>query len=140
MGMWYGSTVKYEAIQNACNETGCHYISFIGLTGSDANSAIGNIQKKTLATRTLNNVSNVTEDGNSIVVTFTVSDKSYTSTIPVNDYSLNGTTLNYTSEYDVITNGGVASHPGDEGFRRIANRFLYEMGLTTEEEYYPQEN
>lgn len=140
MGMWYGSTVKYEAIQNACNATGCHYINFIGLTGSDANSAIGNIQKKTLATRTLNNVSNVTEDGNSIVVTFTVSDKSYTSTIPVNDYSLNNTILNYTSEYEVITSGGVASHPGDEGFRRIANRFLYEMGLTTEEEYYPQEN
>ena len=69
-------------------------------------------------------------------MTFTVSESSYTSTLDVSNYSLSEGTLTYTSEYEIITAGGVASHPGDEGFRRISNKFLYEMKLTEDQEYY----
>lgn len=141
MGMWYSSDSKYQAIQNACKQTGCKFISYEGLKGSDANSKIGNIQKKSSAQRTISDVTNVVENSSSgstknITVTFTVSGSSYTSTLDVSSYSLSGGTLTYTSEYDIITAGGVASHPGDEGFRRISNRFLYEMNLTDDKEYY----
>ena len=141
MGMWYSSDSKYQAIQNACKQTGCKFISYEGLKGSDANSKIGNIQKKSSAQRTISNVTNVVENSSSesnknITVTFTVSESSYTSTLDVSNYSLSEGTLTYTSEYEIITAGGVASHPGDEGFRRISNRFLYEMKLTYEQEYY----
>ena len=141
MGMWYSSDSKYQAIQNACKQTGCKFISYEGLKGSDANSKIGNIQKKSSAQRTISDVTNVVENSSSgstknITVTFTVSGSSYTSTLDVSSYSLSGGTLTYTSEYDIITAGGVASHPGDEGFRRISNRFLYEMKLTDDQEYY----
>ena len=141
MGMWYSSDSKYQAIQNACKQTGCKFISYEGLKGSDANSKIGNIQKKSSAQRTISDVTNVVENSSSgstknITVTFTVSGSSYTSTLDVSSYSLSGGTLTYTSEYDIITFGGVASHPGDEGFRRISNRFLYEMKLTDDQEYY----
>ena len=141
MGMWYSSDSKYQAIQNACKQTGCKFISYEGLKGSDANSKIGNIQKKSSAQRTISDVTNVVENSSSgstknITVTFTVSGSSYTSTLDVSSYSLSGGTLTYTSEFDIITSGGVASHPGDEGFRRISNRFLYEMKLTDDQEYY----
>lgn len=141
MGMWYSSDSKYQAIQNACKQTGCKFISYEGLKGSDANSKIGNIQKKSSAQRTISDVTNVVENSSSgsiknITVTFTVSGSSYTSTLDVSSYSLNGGTLTYTSEFDIITSGGAASHPGDEGFRRISNRFLYEMKLTDDKEHY----
>lgn len=141
MGMWYSSDSKYQAIQNACKQTGCKFISYEGLKGSNANSKIGNIQKKSSAQRTISDVTNVVENSSSgstknITVTFTVSGSSYTSTLDVSSYSLSEGTLTYTSEYEIITAGGVASHPGDEGFRRISNRFLYEMKLTDDQEYY----
>lgn len=141
MGMWYGSESKYQAIENACNQTGCHCITFRDIVGSDANSKIGNIQRKTSAQRTLNNVKNVTENSSgNITVTFTVDNKDYTSTLDVSSYTLTDTTLKYTSEYEIIVSGGVASHPGDEGFRRIANKFLYEMDLVDNKEFYSKED
>ena len=141
MGMWYGSEEKYQAIEKACNQTGCHYIHFKDIIGQDANSKIGNIQKKTLTTRTLNNVKDIEKNSsNNITITFTVNDQDYTSTLNVTSYSLDGTTLSYTSEYEIISSGGVASHPGDEGFRRITNKFLYEMDLTDQEEFYSKED
>lgn len=141
MGMWYGSESKYQAIEDSCNQTGCHYITFKDIIGSDANSKIGNIQRKTSAQRTLNNVKNVTENSNSnITVTFTVDNKDYTSTLDISSYTLTDTILKYTSEYEIIVSGGVASHPGDEGFRRIANKFLYEMDLVDNKEFYSKED
>ena len=141
MGMWYSSDSKYQAIQNACKQTGCKFISYEGLKGSDANSKIGNIQKKSSTQRTISNVTDVVENSSSesnknITVTFTVSESLYTSTLNVSNYSLSEGTLTYISEYEIITAGGVASHPGDEGFRRISNRFLYEMKLTDDQENY----
>ena len=144
MGMWYSSDSRYQAIQNACKQTGCKFISYEGLRDSDASSKIGNIQKKSSDKRTISDVINVVENSSlgstkNITVTFTVSGSSYTSTLDVSDYSLNSGTMTYTSEYDIITSGGVASHPGDEGFRRISNRFLYEMKLTDDKEYYKKQ-
>lgn len=141
MGMWYGSTKKYEAIKNACNQTGCHYITFTDIIGADANSKIGNVQHlASKSTRTLENVTSVVENSTTnITVTFSVNNVTYESTLDVESHTLSGTTLTYVSEYGIITSSGVASHPGDEGFRRISNKFLYEMGLTTDPEYYKKE-
>lgn len=137
MGMWYGSEFKYNAIQNACLETGCHYINFKDIIGPISNSKIGNIQKKTNAQRIINNVINVTENtANNITVEFSVNDNNYISTLDVSSYVLNDTVLTYTSEHEIISSSGVASHPGNEGFRKIANKFLHEMDLTEEEEHY----
>lgn len=35
-----------------------------------------------------------------------------------------------------ITSDGVASHPGDAGFKAIANRVLYELGIVDTDSYY----
>ena len=144
IGMWYGSTAKYQAIQNACNETGCKFISFQNILGSEANSKIGNVQKLESSTRrTISEVSEVIENSSTggiknITVKFSVSSVQYESTLNVTDYSLSGNVLTYTSEYNIIKSGGIASHPGNEGFRRIANKFLYEMNIVEDNEYYSE--
>ena len=137
MGMWYASKEKYDYIENACRQTGCKFISFTDLVGSEANNKIGGVQKLSKATRTVNNVTNVIKNNDTnITVSFMVSGTEYTTTIDVESWSMVDATLTYTSEYSFITNAGVASHPGDEGFRRIANKFLYEMGIVDVNEYY----
>lgn len=35
-----------------------------------------------------------------------------------------------------ITSDGIASHPGDAGFKAIANRVLYELGIVDTDSYY----
>jgi len=137
MGMWYGAANRYTAIQDACNQTGCKFISYTDLLRSSSNSVMGALSKRGIATRTLAGVTNVVEHTpTDITVTFTVGASSYNSRITVNSYSLASGTLTYNSEYEIISSAGVASHPGDEGFRLIANKFLYEMKLTTDKEYY----
>ena len=137
MGMWYGSAEKYTAIQNACSQTGCKFITFADLISPATRNVIGNLTKTGNTTRTLNDVTNVVANtATNITVTFTVGGISYNSTIEVSSYNLNSGVLTYTSEYMIIDSAGVASHPSDPGHRLIANRFLYEMKLTTDNQYY----
>lgn len=141
MGMWYSSESKYAAIKNACNKTGCKFISYEDIKGDGTSSYIGATQNQGFASRTLQNVTNIKENlANNITITFTVSGKLYNTTLDdVTSYSLSDSVLTYTSKYSIITSPGVASHPGNEGFRRIANKFLFELGLTNDNEYYKKE-
>ena len=138
MGMWYGTTDKYNVIQKACIDGGCKFISLADLASDNNNkSAIGNLTKLGTDTRTLSNVTNIVANtSTNITITFTVGSDIYHTTINVNLYNLVSGTLTYNSEYEIITNPGIASHPGDEGFRKIANRFLFQMKLTDNIEYY----
>lgn len=138
-GMWYASVNRYEAIQNACAATGSRFVSYSGLPNTNTQNKIGNLTKKGVATRMLSGVVNVvTNSETNITITFVINSNTYLSTIDVTSYSLNNTTqvLTYTGEYEIISSGGVASHPNDNGFRLISNRFLYEMGYTEDKEYY----
>ena len=137
MGMWYGTTEKYQDIQNACIQTDSKFISFADLISDATRNKIGNLTKKGEALRTLDNVTNVVSNNSTnITVTFTVGSITYSSTLDVFSHSLNSGALTYFSEYEIINNPGVASHPNDEGFRLIANRFLYQLELTVDDEYY----
>ena len=137
IGLWFGSKEKYRAIQDACSKTHCTFISFSDLTSTATKNQIGNLTKKCEGYRTLDNVTNVVVNtASNITVTFSVGSKTYNTTLEVSSHSLNSGTLAYSSEYEIISDPGVASHPNDNGFRLIANRFLYKMKLTTTDEYY----
>lgn len=138
-GMWYSSTAKYQAIQNACKKTGCEYIFYTDILRTDSKSYIGHVHYvSNSATRTVENVTDVVENSDGTInVSFTVGDKTYTSdSFGAESYSLSETTLTYISNAIITTNGGVASHPSDLGFKKIANKFLYGMGYTDTETYY----
>lgn len=87
VGVWYGAA-NIEAIQTACNKTGCMFINILDLHTKENENAVGNTWTDANG--------NVTE----------------------------------------ITSSGVASHPGDAGFKAIANRALYKLGVTDNESYY----
>ena len=137
MGMWYSSTEKYADIQNACTVTGSTFVSMEALRVDGASSFIGALSDRGQAVRTVLNVTSVVENTPiNITVTFASGGASYSATIDVDSYSLDSTTLTYDSIYYVVTNSGVASHPGDEGFRLIANKLLYTSKISSSEEAY----
>lgn len=139
MGMWYPSTQRYQNIQDACKATGCKFISYAHiLTKPNVRNSVGNLTQRGLATRTLSDVIFVTENSaTNITVKFAVGGVSYDSKpLDVESYSLSGSTLTYKSEYQIINHAGEASHPADEGFRWIANDFLYIMEMTDNIEEY----
>lgn len=137
LGMWYGSSERYQAIENACNRTGCKFISLEDLISDNTRNQIGNLSNIGTATRILNDVVSVVENTpTNITVTFTVSSDTYTVTLDVDSYVLNVDVLTYTGDFRIISSAGVASHPNDEGFRLIANKFLYQSSLTNSTEQY----
>lgn len=145
-GAWYASTWKLDAVKRACEETGVLFITYDGIKGGEANSYMGAVYETpdgSVQSFSYGDVNSVTENGTDsdgrklLNVTFTVTSQTYNTTYPVDTYSYSGTTLTGTSKYKFITSTGVASHPGNEGFRRIANLFLYKTGLSDTEETYP---
>ena len=137
MGMWFESTENYTSIQNACAKAGCKFITFSDLISDLTKNSVGNTSKVGTGAHELSGVTNVVENSSTnITVTFTVGSDSYNSTLDISSYSLDAGTLTYSGEYIIISNPGIAAHPNDEGFRLIANRFLYQMKLSDDIEYY----
>lgn len=144
-GMWYSSDWILTAVNKAAGETGVLVIDYTPIRSSSANNVIGGIYETpdgTSISQSYSDVTSVSENGTTesminLTVNFTVNSSAYTTNIPVESYSISGTTLTITSKYKFINHSGVASHPGNEGFRRIANLFLYKTGLSDTEETYP---
>lgn len=138
---WYGNSAPI--VQSVANKYGSLFVNIRDLNVSANQSYIGAVRKlDTSDTHTVDNVSNVSEltpdTGYTykLSVTFTVSSSSYISVIHANSYSLDSTTLTYTSDESVVQTSGEASHPGDRGMKAIANRVLYNSGMTDNSEYY----
>lgn len=139
MGMWYSSVERYNTIITSCINTGSKFVSFSDLVGASSNNRIGGVHKlASSTTMTLAGVTNVVANtATNITVTFTVAGVTYISDpLDIISYSLLSGTLTYTGLWEIISNGGVASHPGDNGFRKIANKFLYEMKISDLKETY----
>jgi hypothetical protein len=143
-GCWYSIPARIEILSRVAKETGSLFINITDLNIISNQSYIGAIQLRTYsATWTLENVTSVVDNGevhsgyaHNITVAFTVSGSSYTATVDCAAYSLDGTTLQYTSDYYIIPNKGIGSHPGDAGFKAITNRILYKTGMVEVENYY----
>ena len=56
-----------------------------------------------------------------------------------NSNTVGSTYTDENGKTQTITSEGVASHPNDEGFRKIANKVLYKLGIVDDEEYYKKE-
>ena len=144
MGCWYPTNEIMQKIKDGVKKTGAYLCDISGMNNSENDNHIGGIYHSAgpeWATnpieQTLDNVSNVDEVSiNHLVVTFTINDVQYISDeIEVDRWSLNGTTLTYTSVWGIIKSTGVASHPSDIGMKKIANKFLKDAGLF-ERDYY----
>lgn len=136
VGEWYSSNEKQSIIANACADTGCMFINIADLSTNSNQSAIGNVIHKTTSSTTTYTVDSYTDDteNKQLTITFTVNSNQYTSVLPYDSYTNNSNgTITVTGYYTIVTSGGVASHPGDNGMLAIANRICYKLGITDSE-------
>ena len=138
MGSWYAQQLMNIVAINA-KKTGCLFVDFRDVASIPTNkSYIGAVYKyNTSATRTFTMSGSYTDDANNHTLTFRVSGATVDSTIPYTSYTVDGNNISITSQYSIVTNSGVASHPGDMGFVGIANKVLYALGISDTEETYP---
>lgn len=135
---WYnGSSIPIA--QENCNNTGCELINFYDLRAEENNAYLGKVYDMlSVGTRTFT-VDSYTDDetNHELTIVQTINDTAYTSVLPYESYTIDGSTLAVQSRYNIITTTGVASHPGDKGMARIANRILYKLGIAPNENVIP---
>ena len=124
---WYVNDQVRSIIQENCKLYGVDYIEINDLNTPENQSAIGTvIISESLKTQTINyDVLEIISE-NELKITFTINGKQYTSEVIVGSYENNpDDKVVEFSGYETITvSGGVASHPGDLGFQKIAQRIM----------------
>lgn len=124
---WYVNDQVRSIIQENCKLYGVDYIEINDLNTPDNQSSIGTvIISESLKTQTINyDVLEIISE-NELKITFTVDGKQYTSEVIVGSYENNpdDKVVEFSGYQTITVSGGVASHPGDLGFKKIAQRIM----------------
>lgn len=124
---WYVNNEVRATIQEAIKMYGGTYIEINDLNTKENQSEIGtvithdSVKSQSLVYDDLKIMSN-----QRLIITFSVDDKQYISDINVESYSHtpSSSTISWTGYETITVSGGVASHPGDLGFQKIAQRIM----------------
>jgi hypothetical protein len=124
---WYVNDQVRSIIQENCKLYGVDYIEINDLNTPENQSAIGTvIISESLKIQTINyDVLEIISE-NELKITFTINGKQYTSEVIVRSYENNpdDKVVGIIGYQTITVSGGVASHPGDLGFQKIAQRIM----------------
>ena len=124
---WYVNDQVRSIIQENCKLYGVDYIEINDLNTPENQSAIGTvIISESIKIQTINyDVLEIISE-NELKITFTINGKQYTSEVIVRSYENNpdDKVVGIIGYQTITVSGGVASHPGDLGFQKIAQRIM----------------
>ena len=132
VGTWYESIHNW--LKDACQRKHVEFIDIFDLSTPGNKCPLGTVAHRT-EDREQTLTGTYTANGNSLLLTVTIYNRTYTATIPsYTSVTDNGNgTFTMVAPYTVVDSSGIASHPGDSGMLAIANRVCYNLGLTDSE-------
>lgn len=137
---WFGQDLVDSLSENA-EKSGVELIDIREYYGGSNNSHLGAVYSYGESVQNWQiSVSEYEDDPESKTLTFTVSGASSSSTIHYESYEDKISTdgmLHIRGSELVVSSSGVAMHPSTRGFKCIANKFLYETGISDIKETYP---
>ncbi|QUA53797.1 hypothetical protein [Aristaeella lactis] len=138
MGVWFERGWVKTLLENTAN-TGCEYVDIRQLYLPENVSVIGTVYKMESDYTKEYTVDSFTVNNGQITLVFTVDGVQHTATIPsyTSYTSSSDTSITVTGIYHVVSTYYAAIHPGDEGFRKIANKLLFDLGISDSEETIP---
>lgn len=138
MGVWFDRGWVKTLLDNTA-QTGCEYVDIRPLYLPENVSVLGTVYEMESDYTKEYTVDSFTVDNGQITLVFTVDGVQYTATIPsyTSYTSSSDTSITVTGIYHVVSTYYAAIHPGDEGFRKIANKLLYDLGISDSEETIP---
>ena len=138
MGVWFDRGWVKTLLDNTAN-TGCEYVDIRPLYLHENVSVLGTVYEMESDYTKEYTVDSFTVDNGQITLVFTVNGVQYTATIPsyTSYTSSSDTSITVTGIYHVVSTYYASIHPGDEGFRKIANKLLFDLGISDSEETIP---
>lgn len=138
MGVWFDRGWVNTLLNNT-KKTGCEYIDIRPLYLPENVSYPGMLYEMESDYAKEYTVDSFSVSNGTITLNFTIEGTQYTATIPSYTSYTSGseTSITVTGVYHVVTTYYTYIHPGDEGFRKIANKLLYDLGISDSEETIP---
>ena len=138
MGVWFDRGWVSTLLNNT-KKTGCEYVDIRPLYVPGNVSYPGMLYEMESDYAKTYTVDSFSVSSGQITLNFTIEETQYTATIPsyTSYTSDSDTSITVTGIYHVVTTYYTYIHPGDEGFRKIANKLLFDLGIVDSEEAIP---
>ena len=129
---WYVSNSVIKSVKNACKQYAVTLVAIDGINKAGNRSSIGTVITRVEPTsQSLNYIHYTVLSDNRLQIDFNVSGKKYKAIVQAESYSDNteAKTLTWQGYETITTDKEIASHPGNNGFEQIAQRFFEVLNI-----------
>ena len=129
---WYVSNSVIKSVKNACKQYAVTLVAIDGINKAGNRSSIGTVITRVDPTsQSLNYTHYTVLSDNRLQIDFNVSGKKYKAIVQTESYSDNteAKTLTWQGYETITTDKDIASHPGNDGFEQIAQRFFEVLNI-----------